>query len=138
MIAFTVLITAILNLILNNILIRLIGNQGAALSKMLSMLVFFLLTLFYAQKVYPIPYEMKRISLMLIAAAGLYFISLVFNSWDVIPRLVSKLTLIASYPFVLYLLRFYEPVELQLLQSGWNKWRKPSEFRENIRRLTKK
>ena len=137
-IAVTVIITAALNLILNNILIRLMGNQGAALSKMLSMLVFFVLTLYFSQKVYPIPYEMKRITLMLVTAAGLYTISLLFNSLDLIPRLGFKALLIVSFPFVLHFFRFYEPVELSRIRGGWNKWSKPSEFRENISRLTKK
>jgi hypothetical protein len=114
------------------------GNQGAALSKMISMLVFFALTLYYSQKVYPIPYEIKRITLMLLAAAGLYLVSMLFNSWDLIPRLGAKTIVIVSFPFVLYLLRFYEPVELNRIKGGWNKWRNPSEFGENIRRLINK
>lgn len=137
-IAFTVIITATLNLVLNNVLIRLFGNQGAALSKMLSMIVFFALTLHYAQKVYPIPYEMKRIILMLIVAAGLYGISIVFNSWALIPRLAIKSIVILTYPFVLYLFRFYEPVELNMIKGGWVKWSNPAEFRENIKRLINK
>jgi O-antigen/teichoic acid export membrane protein len=137
-IAATVIITAVLNLILNILLIRLWGNQGAALSKMLSMLVFFALTLYFAQKVYPIPYEMKRIAIMLIIAAGLYGISVLFNPWNVVPRLAAKSILICSYPFVLYLIRFYEPAELKAFRSGWNKWRNPVEFKENILRLIKK
>jgi len=137
-IAITVIITAVLNLILNNILIRLMGNQGAALSKMLSMMVFFALTLYYSQKVYPIPYEMKRISLMLIVAAGLYIVSLLFNTWDLFPRLAAKSIIIVSYPFVLYLFRFYEPMELNRIRGGWNKWSNPSELRENIKRLINK
>lgn len=137
-IAITVIITAVLNLVLNNILIRLMGNQGAALSKMLSMMVFFALTLYYSQKVYPIPYEMKRISLMLIVAAGLYIVSLLFNTWDLFPRLAAKSLVILSYPFVLYLFRFYEPVELNRIRGGWNKWSNPSELRENIKRLINK
>jgi O-antigen/teichoic acid export membrane protein len=137
-IAVTVIITAVLNLILNNVLIRLFGNQGAALSKMLSMIVFFWLTLHYAQKVYPIPYEMKRIILLLIVAAGLYGLSVIFNSWSLIPRLFIKSLILASFPFVLYLFRFYEPVELERIRGGWVKWSNPAEFRENIHRLIKK
>lgn len=137
-IAFTVIITATLNLLLNNILIRLMGNQGAALSKMLSMFVFFALTLYYAQKVYPIPYEIKRIMIMLLVAAGLYGISVFFNSWAIVPRLAVKSVVIISYPFVLYFFSFYEPIELDRIKGGWNKWRKPGEFRENIQRLIKK
>jgi O-antigen/teichoic acid export membrane protein len=137
-IAVTVVITAALNLLLNNILIRLLGNQGAALSKMLSMFVFFALTLYYSQKVYPIPYELKRITMMLFVAGGLYGISLIFNSWFLIPRLALKSLVILSYPFVLYLFRFYEPMELNRIKGGWEKWRKPGEFHENIQRLIKK
>lgn len=137
-IAVTVIITAILNLVLNNVLIRLFGNQGAALSKMLSMMVFFALTLYFAQKAFPIPYEMKRLAIMLVAAAVIYGISVIFNSWAFIPRLAAKSILIVSYPFVLYVLRFYEPVELTVIRGGWEKWRNPAEFRENIRRLIKK
>jgi len=137
-IAFTVIVTAVLNLVLNIVLIRLWGNQGAALSKMLSMLVFFALTLYYAQRNYPISYEMKRIAIMLIIAAGLYGISVFFNSCDLIPRLVAKLIVIMSYPFVLFLFRFYNAVELSVLRSGWNKWSNPGEFKQNVLRLIKK
>lgn len=137
-IAFTVIVTAVINLVLNIVLIRLWGNQGAALSKMLSMLVFFTLTLYYAQRNYLIPYEMKRIALMLILAAGLFGISVFFNSWDLIPRLVAKLFVILSYPFILYLFRFYNPVELSVLRSGWAKWHNPGEFKQNVLRLIKK
>ncbi len=135
-IAITVIITAILNLLLNTILIPLMGNQGAALSKMLSMLVFFVLTLYYAQKVYPIPYEMKRISLMLIVAAVMYTLSMLFNSWDLLPRLLAKTLVIASFPFVLYLFRFYEAVELERIRGGWKTWTKWSALRKNIKRLS--
>ena len=137
-IAVTVIITAVLNLILNIVLIRLFGNEGAALSKMLSMFVFFALTLYFAQKIYPIPYELKRITIMLLTAAGIYAISVLFNSWSVIPRLAIKSVLSISYPFVLYILGFYEPVELEILQKGWLKWRNPGDFMTNIHRLIKK
>jgi len=137
-IAVTVIITAVLNLILNIVLIRLFGNQGAALSKMLSMFVFFALTLYFAQKIYPIPYELKRITIMLLTAAGIYGISILFNSWGLVPRMAVKLILIVSYPFVLYLFGFYEPVEVEMIRIGWHKWRNPAEFMANIHRLIKK
>ncbi len=137
-IAVTVIITAVLNLLLNAALIPLMGNQGAALSKMLSMFVFFALTYYYAQKMYPIPYELKRVMLLLILAAGMYIISVLFNSWDLLPRIISKSVLIIAYPFVLYIFRFYEPMEIARIKSGWDKWSNPGQFRENIQRLIKK
>jgi len=137
-IAITVIVTAVINLILNNVLIRVLGIQGAALSKLISMFVFFALTLYYAQKMYPIPYEMRRIAKILVISAVLYGLSLLFNAYPVIPRLAIKLGLIFSFPFVLYLIKFYEPVELDRIQSGWQKWRNPLELQKNISRLIKK
>jgi len=136
-IATIVVLTALMNLFLNYILIGWLGNLGAALSKMLSMFVFFVLTLYFAQRVYPIPYEIRRITLMLIVGAGLYGISILFNSFDLIPRMFIKLALVLSYPFVLHLFRFYEPMEIERLKSGWSKWRDPNEIRRNIKRLIK-
>jgi O-antigen/teichoic acid export membrane protein len=137
-IAVTVVITWALNLILNNILIRLMGIQGAALSKTLSMLVFFALTLYYSQKVYPIPYELKRIALMLTIAAAIYGISLLINPLNVIPRLAIKSLLVASFPFLLYVFKFYETVELDRIRGGWDKWRNFGLLSENLKRLVKK
>jgi len=134
-IALTVVVTAVLNLMLNIVLIHLFGNQGAALSKMLSMMVFFVLTYYFAQKEYPIPYELKRVALMLLVAAGIYGISLIFNNLEVFPRLVIKSSLVVLYPFVLFMFGFYNEVEIKSIRSGWNKWRNPSAFGENVRRL---
>lgn len=134
-IALTVLATAVLNLMLNIVLIHFLGNQGAALSKMLSMMFFFTITLFYAQKIYPIPFELKRVSIMLITAAALYGVSVIFNTWDTIPRLVVKTLLILSYPFVLHLIKFYNASELKNINSEWTRWRNPAEFSRNLRQL---
>ena len=135
-IALTVILTAVLNLMLNIVLIRWFGNQGAALSKLLSMMVFFVLTFYFAQKAYPIPYELKRVFLMLLVAAGIYSISLLFNTLEVVPRIAVKTSLVILYPFVLFLLGFYHDTELDSIRSGWRKWSNPSAFAENVRRLT--
>jgi hypothetical protein len=75
---------------------------------------------------------------LLIIAAGLYGVSVLFNHWDTIPRLAAKSLLIITYPFVLHLFMFYKPAELNALNGGWDKWRNPAEFQENIQRLFKK
>ena len=136
-IAITVVVTAVLNLMLNIVLIHWFGNQGAAISKMISMMVFFVLTLYFAQKAYSIPYELKRVGLMLVVGAVIYIISLLFNTLEVIPRVAFKTSLIILYPFVLFLVGFYHETELSNIRSEWYKWKKPSAFAENVRRFTK-
>jgi hypothetical protein len=114
------------------------GNLGAALSKLLSMIVFFVLTYYYAQKMFTIPYEMKRITLLLFIAALLYIVSLVFNPLNLMLRITLKSGLILSFPFILHIFKFYEPMELERVRSGWNKWRDPAELKNNIYRLINK
>ena len=135
LIAATVIITAALNLSLNFVFIPLIGNQGAALSKMISMFVFLGLTYYASQRQYSIPYEIKRLAILLVSAAVLYGASTFLNHFSVFPRITIKIIVILAYPFVLYLFKFYEPVELELLKSGWGKWKDPGKLRENIKRL---
>jgi hypothetical protein len=81
---------------------------------------------------------MKRIAIMLGTAAILYVISLPINTLDTIPRLIAKSLLVVSFPFVLYMFRFYEPVEIDRIHSGWDKWSNFGKLAENIKRLTKK
>jgi len=134
-IAMGVLVVTLLNLVLNNVLIRIMGNQGAALSKLLSMLVFFWIMMHDAQKAYPIPYEGRRLAVILLSAAGLYLFSTLFNPWPTLPRLVAKSFLTLSYPFILYLLKFYEPVEIDRIRTGLRLWSNPSALKENIKRM---
>jgi O-antigen/teichoic acid export membrane protein len=137
-IAVTVIISAVVNIVLNYLLIRLMGNHGAALSKLLTMIVFFALTLHYSQKVYPIPYELKRVAILLAIAAIFFFISLLFNGLPVILRLACKSMLVLAYPFVLYFLKFYSSVEITMIRSGWEKWSNLSDFKTNVNRLINK
>jgi O-antigen/teichoic acid export membrane protein len=137
-IAVTVIISAVINIVLNYLLIRLMGNHGAALSKLLTMIVFFALTLHYSQKVYPIPYELKRVAILLVIAAIFFLISLLFNGLPVILRLAGKSILVLAYPFVLYLLKFYSSVEITMIRSGWEKWSNLSDFKTNVNRLINK
>jgi len=65
----------------------------------------------------------------------LYCISLLFNAWETITRMAVKTVLIILYPYVLYLFRFYEPMELKMIQSGWDKWKDPKELKENFTRF---
>ena len=134
-IALTVIITAILNIVLLALLIPLYGNQGAALSKMISMMAFFGLTYYFAQKEFAIPYEMGRIAMLLVTGAIIYLVSMLFNTWETVPRTAVKTLLIISYPFVLYVFRFYEPVELIMIRSGWDKWKNPKAITDNFKRL---
>jgi len=46
-------------------------------------------------------------------------------------RLTGKLLLILSFPFILYLWNFYEPIEIQTIKGAWRKWRNPLNWKKN-------
>jgi O-antigen/teichoic acid export membrane protein len=108
---------AVLNLVLNILLIPIWGIVGTAVATLFSQFIFFLAIYYYAQKSYPIPYEEFKIVKIFIVASVLYGVSLVSNYWDWFYRIPFKLFLAATYPFLLYFLKFYEQIELDTIQN---------------------
>jgi cell division protein FtsW (lipid II flippase) len=95
-------------------------------------MVFFLAVFILAQKYYPIPYEMKKVTLMILAGMILYFAGIWMNEWPLLTRLLCKGMLIVSFPFILYLLKFYEPIELERIIQFWHKWNNPLKWGKNL------
>jgi len=112
--------------------------MGAAFSTLLSQSLFFILIYVFAQKYYYIPYEMRKIILMIITSLGLFFIAQLTNDANLLIRLLLKTSLIITFPFILYFLNFYEPVELERLRGFWIKWKNPWNWIENLKSFVKK
>ena len=130
------IIVAILNLGLNILLVSFFSSYGAAMASLISQLAFFGLIHFYAQKYYPIPYEMKKIWMMVFVSV--IFVAIVYlgiNSMNLLPRLLIKIFLVLIFPVVLYFFNFYEPVELLRLKQSWRKWRNPLRWRKNLHNI---
>jgi len=134
-IAVTVALVAGLNIILNFLFIPFLHNIGAALSKLISQIIFFLIIYRSSQKVYKIPYEINKLLKMLFLGVILYILSLLTNDMQLIWRLIIKTGLIVAFPIVLYFMNFYEKIELQTLRQGWHKWHNISNWKENFKNL---
>ena len=134
-IALLVLTAAVLNIILNLIFIPVWGFYGASVATAISQVIYFIAVYIIAQKYYSVPYEINKIVLMICAGALLFGTGLFTNSWPLVSRLIIKLLLIASFPFILYWLRFYEPIELERLGQFWRKWRNPLGWRKNLSKI---
>jgi O-antigen/teichoic acid export membrane protein len=106
-------LTALFNLGMNMLLIPKFVLYGAAASTIISQLGMFLLFYFVAQRKYSIPYEIKNLFVLIFIGFVLYLISIVSDGWNVVPRLAFKSALMISYPFILLLVRFFEPIEIQ-------------------------
>lgn len=113
--AYTTLLAAGLNIGANILLIPKIQVWGASLVTLISLLFLLVFIYFPSQKLYHIPYEFGRIIKMSLTALALYFMASLVNPSHIVVSLMVKLGIAISFPFVLYLTRFYKSQELAKL-----------------------
>lgn len=112
--AFTWVITgsgAAVNIVLNVALIPRYGMEGAAVATVIGFLWMFIMMAIYSRRIFPVPYQWRRIVLIGVVAVGLT----VFGNASHAP-LAVVLVLIAAFPLLLLPLRFYQPAELAALR----------------------
>jgi O-antigen/teichoic acid export membrane protein len=106
-------VAAAVNIVLNVALIPPYGMVGAAISTAAAYAALFAGMTLYAQRVYPVPYQWRRLATALGAAVALTALGRALD----VPLGVAIL-LVAAYPVVLALLGFYLPAErARLLNS---------------------
>jgi O-antigen/teichoic acid export membrane protein len=134
-IGLIVALSTIISLGLNILLIPVWDITGAAIATLLSQFIYWYACYYYSQKVFYVPYETRKIIMMLLVGAALSFSSLFINGMDLLPRLLIKTGCVLSFPFILYLLNFYEPVELQAIRGFAVKWSDIRNLRKNLNSL---
>jgi O-antigen/teichoic acid export membrane protein len=134
-IGIIVVFSLIMSLVLNLLLIPIWDIAGAALATLVSQFIYWYACFLFSQKVFYVPYEMRKILLMLFIGAALSFSALFLNGMHLLPRLIIKTGLLISFPFILYLFRFYEPVELQAIRGFVIKWSKIGNIKTNLNSL---
>jgi Na+-driven multidrug efflux pump len=130
-----VIVTTIVSLGLNLLLIPVWDVTGCAVATLLSQLFYVALVLFYAQKNYSIPYEYRKLAMLFLTGVLLSFSALLLNNMGVFPRVSLKIIVFAGFPFLLYILRFYEEAEIMAIRGFIRKWGNPVKLRDNLRSL---
>jgi O-antigen/teichoic acid export membrane protein len=97
---------ALLNVALNLILIPPYGMIGAAIATVAGYSLMFVLMAWHAQRVYPVPYQWRRIATAVAPAVGLLLIGKLLD----VPLAVA-IVLSIAYPIALLPLGFYLPAE---------------------------
>ncbi len=100
-----------MNIGLNVLLIPRYGMIGAAISTLIAYVVLFLAMLWYAQSVYPVAYQWRRVVTVVGVAAGLA----VIGRYAGVPLAVA-IVLAAVYPLLLLALGFFLPAERKRLR----------------------
>ncbi len=122
--------SAAINLGLNYLLIPRFGMMGAAFATLVSYLSFALVNMAVNLHFWYIPYEYDRIAKIVLAWGLIYGSSLLVRVPNAWLGFVLKLLLLATYPLLLYVFRFFQDQELarfhRAFQSGWSRvctWR---------------
>jgi len=110
-----VLFVSILNLLMNMIMIPLFGFIGAALSSLISQIIFFLIIHFKAQKEIYIDYKMNNVIKILVMSVLIIVISYAFTSYKMV-LLYKTITLLSIIP-MLILMKFFDMKEIKALSK---------------------
>jgi O-antigen/teichoic acid export membrane protein len=104
-----------LNIAANLLLIPPFGLMGAACATLISYAVETTVMALFVRRIYPVPYEGKRLAKIALSAGAVYVASLVLPSdvWG----LVGRAVLAAVFFLLLHFLRFFRPGELYALAS---------------------
>jgi O-antigen/teichoic acid export membrane protein len=115
-IAYVNIITAVINLILNYFLIRYFSVWGAAVVTLICMILKVVLTWHFANRLHPIHMEWSRLSVLFITAFVLYFAGIFISSSSIVLNIITKLLIGLSYPFILYIIQFFDEGEMQKIK----------------------
>ncbi|HZB22786.1 MAG TPA: lipopolysaccharide biosynthesis protein [Gaiellaceae bacterium] len=96
---------AALNVALNVILVPRYGIEGAAAAAVAAFALMFVAMAVYAQRLYPVPYQWRRVGTVIGAAVALTVAARLVDRLDV------SVALVAAFPLVLAPLGFYLPAE---------------------------
>ena len=116
-IAYIVTVSALSNLAMNYLLIPRIGMWGAALATLASFAIMFILNYLISIRIYYVKYEFLRIVKLFGLAVVLYLVSLSIKTHSIFLTLVLKTTLVLSFPFLLFTLRFYSQAEIRKMKE---------------------
>ena len=127
---------SVLGIGLNVLLVSYWGSYGAAIAILLSQIIFFTLIYQKAQKYYRIPYELINIGKMVLVSAMIVFVVFFWvNSMMIIPRMILKFALILLFPFFLFFINFYEPIEIFHIRKAWHMIRNPKNWSKMLKKI---
>lgn len=111
-ISLIITVAAILNVLLNLFWIPLYGMMGSAYATVISQICSLCMAYYFTQKYYPVNYELGRILKLLSMAVIIYFFTELFDDFSTVWRISLKGLLILFFPVILYIMKFYEEIEL--------------------------
>jgi O-antigen/teichoic acid export membrane protein len=132
MIALITIAAAVLNIILNIIFIPIYGTIAAAYTTLISFFVFYIVTLFSADKYYKISYENMKITKLILLGVVLFIAHCYILPDSFVLSLIIKFILVLSFPILLFIIGFYEKIELETIRISLRSFKSPAQIIKNL------
>ncbi len=116
--ALIVIISAIVNVTLNIWFVTAYGYVGAAYAMLISIFVMMLLSYYFGKKVYPIPFEIKRITVIIFIGAVFFTFSFLINDYSLFIRLIAKTAILFLFALAVLKSKVFSDDELSGLKRG--------------------
>jgi len=117
LITWILVIEAATDVGLNIVMIPRWGIMGAGCSISLAFTIATFVAYRLAQKYYPVQYETRRLFLIGFITLALFVLSLTVSEFGLSIRLLAKAGILLLYPVVFFIIRFFEPVELERIRD---------------------
>lgn len=114
-IAWITIGSALLNILLNFIFIPVYGLMAAAINTLIAYLLFYIITQRISDKYFKIPFENKKLVMMIILGSAFSSVIYFFPEISFAAGIIFKIVLVGIYPLILFLFGFYERAELDVL-----------------------
>jgi O-antigen/teichoic acid export membrane protein len=114
---YILLASTIVNFFLNLLLIPYLEMYGAAIATYLSYLVSVILIHVFSKKYYYIKWEINKIILVTITGIFLTLPFYLFEIENLFLSIFLKISVVISFPLILYYLNFYDKVEIQTFMN---------------------
>ncbi len=113
---------AILNLLLNFLLVPELEMYGSAIARFLSYFLCAAMIYYLSPRYYFIKWEMYKLVLMLLTASALTAPFYLFDMKNNIAEIALKTIAFGAFPFILYIFRFYEEIEVASIKGFFLKY----------------
>jgi len=110
-------IAAILNIILNILLIPKFGIIGASIATSLSYLSLFFTYYYFAKKYFPLHFELKKVSLIFIIGIVYLILGTYIKFDSLLISLITKIIFVITFPILLYLFNIFSRAELNFVKN---------------------
>jgi len=109
-------VAAVFNVALNLLLIPKFGAMGAAWATVISLMIYIMVLYYFAQRSYPINFEIARMLKIVLVSAAVYFISTFISVDSLVTSILLKLLPISTFFLLLLVSNFFHTEERMFIE----------------------